>query len=59
MEIITMVSEYILGAMSIVFYILLLIIGVLLGFALCIVLVSWIIEIIGMIQDIFSKDGEQ
>lgn len=58
MEIITMISEYIMGAMNIVFYILLLIIGVLLGFALCIVLASWIIEIIEMIQDMFSKDGK-
>ena len=59
MEIITMVSEYIMGAMNIVFYILLLIIGVLLSFAVCIVFVSWIIEIIEMIQDMFSKDGKQ
>ena len=59
MEIITMVSEYIMGAINIVFYIFLLIIGVLLSFALCIVFVYWIIEIIGMIQDMLGKDGKQ
>ena len=59
MEIITMVSEYIIGAINIVLYIFLFIIGVLLSFVLCIVFVSWIIEIIDMIRDMLSKDDEQ
>ena len=59
MEIITMVSEYIMGAINIVLYILLFIIGVLLSFAVCIIFISWIIEIIKIIRDMFSKDCEQ
>ena len=59
MEIITMVSEYIMEATNIVFYIFLLIIGLLLSFTVCIVFVYWIIEIIKMIRDMLSKDGEQ
>ena len=59
MEIITMVSEYIMGAINIVLYILLFIIGVLLSFAVCIIFISWIIEIIKMIRDMLGKDGEQ
>ena len=59
MEMMTIVSEYIMGAMNIVIYIFLLIIGVLLSFALCIIFVYWIIEIIKMIRDMLSKDGEQ
>ena len=59
MEMMTIVSEYIMGAMNIVIYIFLLIIGILLSFVLCIVFVSWIIEIIDMIRDMLSKDGEQ
>ena len=59
MEIITMVSEYIMETTNIIFYMFLLIIGVLLSFALCIIFVYWIIEIIKMIRDMLSKDGEQ
>ena len=58
MEMITIVSEYIMGAMNIVIYIFLLIIGVLLSFALCIIFVSWIIEIIVMIRDILCNVGK-
>ena len=58
MEMITIISEYIMGAMNCVIYIFLLIRGVLLSFVLCIVFVSWIIEIIDMIRDMLSKDGE-
>ena len=59
MEMMTIVSEYIIGAINIVIYILLFIISVLLSFAVCIIFISWIIEIIKMIRDILSKDGEQ
>ena len=41
MEMITMVSEYIMGAINIVIYILLFIIGVLLSFAVCIIFISF------------------
>ena len=58
MEIITIVSEYIMGIINIVIYIFLLIIGVLLSFALCIIFVSWIIEIIKMIRDILCNVGK-
>ena len=53
-----MVSEYIIGAISIVLYILLFIIGVLFSFAVCIIFISWIIEIIKMIRDILCNVGE-
>lgn len=59
MEIITIVSEYIMGAINIVIYILLFIIGVLLSFAVCIIFISWIIEIIRMIRDMLGNGGEQ
>ena len=59
MEMMTIVSDDFLGAMNIVIYIFLLIIGVLLSFALCIIFVYWIIDIIVMIRDILGKDGEQ
>ena len=59
MEMITIVSEYIMGAINIVLYILLFIIGVLLSFSVCIIFISWIIEIIKMIRDILSNGGEQ
>ena len=58
MEMITIVSEYIMGAINIVIYILLFIIGVLLSFAVCIIFISWIIEIIKMIRDILGNGGE-
>lgn len=58
MEIITMISEYIMGAMNIIFYIFLLIIGILLSFALCIVFVYWIKEIVIMIRDMLGNVGE-
>ena len=58
MEMMTIVSEYIMGAMNIVIYIFLLIIWVLLSFALCIIFVYWIIDIIVMIRDILRKDYE-
>ena len=59
MEMMTIVSEYIMGAINIVVYILLFIICVLLSFAVCIIFISWIIEIIKMIRDIFGNRGEQ
>ena len=55
---ITIVSEYIMGVMNIVIYIFLLIIGVLLSSALCIIFISWIIEIIRMIREMFGNGGE-
>ena len=53
-----MVSEYIIGAINIVIYILLFTIGVLLSFAVCIIFISWIIEIIKMIRDILGNGCE-
>ena len=58
MAIISTVSEYIMGAINIVIYILLFIIGVLLSFAVCIIFISWIIEIIKMIRYILDNVGK-
>lgn len=58
MEIITMLSEYVMGALNIALSALMLVIIALLGVCLCIIFGAWIIEIISAIQEMLDKDGE-